>query len=226
VGVGAIAFEVFGRDGSRVAPTRQPSSPPAAAQPSGDCPQQEPACSQPPGVEATSWELTRDGLAIAADLSAACEDGNVVSGCAATVVASMGSADIASGVFDLSAEPIAISPGGHERRTFVFPAGIYWRPPELISDSVTMTITDSGSASGSDSVVNGGATLTAVKGAPPEHGSEDGIARNALEELSAADYPHRRVRWRTGGCPRSVPSESAWKPKASRGATPTLCEIT
>jgi hypothetical protein len=102
----------------------------------------------------------------------------------------MGTRDIASSVFDLSAEPIVISPGGRESRTFVFPAGMYWRPPELINDSVTTTIADSGTAAGSNSVANGATTLTATKGAPPGHGSVDGTAANAVRELSAADYPH------------------------------------
>src|SRR5882757_4159541 len=124
VGIGAIAFGVFGRNRTASPSTGQAAAP-SAAQPPNASPQHEPACSDPPGIEATSWEMTRDGLAIGADLSARCADGNVLTGSAATVTVSMGTHDIASGVFDLSAEPIVISPGGRDSRTFVFPAGMY-----------------------------------------------------------------------------------------------------
>jgi hypothetical protein len=66
---------------------------------------------------------------------------------------------------------------------------MYWRPPELMNDTVTTTISDSGSSAGSDSVANGASTLTAVKGATPGHGSVDGTAAKALQELRAHDYP-------------------------------------
>ena len=126
---------------------------------------------------------------MAAELSAACSGGDVLSSSEFQVTISDDGRDVAAGTFNLSAEPVLIPPNQGVRREFVFPAGMYWRPPELLSDSLTVTAkAGGGPALGATSSVSEATTLTAVAAAPPAHGSPDAAAGAGLRDLAAADH--------------------------------------
>jgi len=189
VAIGGIAYYLFA---PRSTPTSTP--PPAASSSrSADTQPAAPACTDPPTIEPTSWELTAEGLAMTVDLSSTCADPTVFSASETTITASMGSRDIAAGIFDLGRDPIPIQKGEIASRTFVFPAGMYWRTPGLIDSSAEVEMLPSGEPSSVQPSGTGSSTLSAVDSAPPAHGSEESAAASALRELAASDRPEVRT---------------------------------
>lgn len=185
VAIGAIAFFLFG-------PRSSPGSSPSPAEqytPSAEVQPEASACIDPPRVEPTSWKLTTDGLAMSVDLSSSCAAATVLSDSRTTITAFMGTRDVAAAVFDLEHDPIAITVGETVSRTFVFPAGMYWRTPELVDNTVDVEMRPSGEPPSVQPTGAGSATLAAADPAPPAHGSEESTATNALRELAAADHP-------------------------------------
>ena len=185
VAIGAIAYYLL-------APRSNPDPTPPPAASSAPSAGAQPAlapCTDPPIAEATSWELTAEGLAIEVDLSSSCAADTVLSSDATSVSASMGNRDIASAVFDLATDPITVGSGDTTSRTFVFPAGMYWRPPELIDGAVSFTVTPTSSdATQAVPSSSGSPTLTAAGPASPAHGSEESTATTVLRELADADH--------------------------------------
>jgi hypothetical protein len=145
-----------------------------------------PPCDAAPRVEVTSTNLTDNGLTMNATFSTACDEGDTLTGNAAVLSAAQGTRDFASGTFDLDTNPIVMPANGSVRRTLIFPDGTYWRGPELVqSGAMDVDVADA-THSGNDTGQAGSSTLTADAAANPGHGSLDGTATHALQEL--ADY--------------------------------------
>jgi hypothetical protein len=93
-------------------------------------------------------------------------------------------------VFDFTSDPMVIEPGGQAQRIFVFPAGMYWRPPQLdAGDSLTVEVGNVSHSTSTTSTTSGSTTVTASGPANPAHGTAEDAAAGALTELAAADYP-------------------------------------
>ncbi|WP_148684963.1 hypothetical protein [Mycolicibacterium tusciae] len=94
--------------------------------------------------------------------------------------------DVASGIFDLATQPIAVGPGGVSV-TFTFPSNSYWRPPNAIDGDVRLT----GRNEGADRAVLGSArsasAVTAVAPGAPESGNLEAAAQSALVDIASAD---------------------------------------
>lgn len=178
VSLGSIAFMLFGPRGGST-PSSPRAAKPAAGQP----------CSAEPQVFVDGMAMTRDGLAVTLRLTGGCDSDDVLTGPGVGLSISGGSTDIAAGVFDLTGSPIALPGDRDATHTFVFPAGMYWRTPELVSarysyGDLTATLTGASHGSGSGGY---GSSVTARSPMSPAHGSADATAAAALGELSAAD---------------------------------------
>ena len=183
VAIGALAYTVFSHRNSASAPQGAPATSYGQAA-------QAQLCHDPPQVDESAVALTRDGLSVAATLQTPCGSGDVVSGPAVQVAVYDGTRDVAAGIFDLSSTPIVISPGQQVQKQFVFPAGMYWRTPELVrGDTLTVELRNFTHLPSSQTSTSSGSALTAAKPADPAHGSAEGTATNTLKELSSADYP-------------------------------------
>jgi hypothetical protein len=210
----AIGLLGYGLTGGRGSAPRPDTLPENIGRPSDGASTATTPCAQPPQLEATSVDITPAGLSVSAELSAACSSGDVVSDSAFQVTISDGGRDVAAGTFNLSAEPMVIPPNQGVRREFVFPAGMYWRPPELLSKSLTVIARNGGGpALGATSSVSEVSTLTAVEAAPPAHGSPDAAAEAGLLDLAAAD--HAEVKSRL---------ENRWVPQISSKRTGLVAE--
>jgi hypothetical protein len=144
-------------------------------------------CDVVPRVSAQSAQLTTNGLSVATSLQSGCPSGDIIAGPSVLVTVSDGSRDVASGVFNLNSHPLALPESGSVSQDFVFPAGMYWRTPELIGlDSLTVNVSgvthDDGQASNrSDPVV-------ASQPGQLAHGDAESAAASALQELADSDY--------------------------------------
>ena len=159
--------------------------------PSGGSAQAAESCSLPPDVQVRSVTMRNGGLSVVTELSANCADGDVLTDPSFGLTISDGATDVAAGTFDVRSDPIVIPPGGTAEREFVFPDGMYWRIPDVMSSSgsgldVVATKTSAATAS-SGAVSDGDATLTASGQLPPAHGSPDDAALATLNDLVASD---------------------------------------
>jgi len=99
-----------------------------------------------------------------------------------------GAHDVAAGTFDMSAHPVATPPGQAATRTLVFPAGMYWLTPDLLSQRPTMNARYNGRATqDAGTEASGAASLTAKEPASPQFGSPESAALVGLGELVDAD---------------------------------------
>ncbi len=99
-----------------------------------------------------------------------------------------GAHDVAAGTFDMSAHPVATPPGQAATRTLVFPAGMYWLTPDLLSQRPTMNARYNGRATqDAGTEAPGAASLTAKEPASPQFGSPESAALVGLGELVDAD---------------------------------------
>ena len=192
IGIGGIAFALFGDHGgaaSSQATGGQRSQPGGGqtATVTETTVAGPPPCDDPPQANATSVNLTTSGLTMQTEFSTQCEEGDALTGSAVVLSAAQGTRDFGSAIFDLDSDPIVIPPSGKVERTLVYPAGTYWRIPELLRDgTMDVQITNATQSGDSSSASGGSSTLTAVRPANPGHGSLEGTATYALKEL--ADY--------------------------------------
>lgn len=192
IGIGGIAFALFGDHGGAASPQAVPDqrSQPGAAQTetvTETTVAGPPPCDDPPQANATSVNLTARGLTIETEFSTQCEEGDALTGSAVVLSAAQGTRDFSSAIFDLDSDPIVIPPSGKVDRTLVFPAGTYWRIPELLRNGVMdVQIADARQSGDASSASDGSSTLTAIRSANPGHGTLEGTATYALKEL--ADY--------------------------------------
>ncbi|WP_395307537.1 hypothetical protein V4U86_19240 [Mycobacterium sp. AMU20-3851] len=166
----------------------------------------QPACTAPPILETESFDLRDEGLVVGAALFSGCPGGDVEAGEAVRVTVADGERDIAAGEFDFSASPVEMKAGVPEHRTLVFPKGMYWRTPDMVSGKPTL-VAHRGETRTATPVASTSTTdeLVAVGPAEPEHGSVDGVAKAVLNELRDADYPVVL----DGGANRWVPQVSS-----------------
>lgn len=159
--------------------------------PSGGSAQAAEPCSLPPDIQVRSVTMRNGGLSVVTELSANCADGDVLTDPSFGLTISDGATDVAAGTFDVRSDPIVIPPGGTAEREFVFPNGMYWRIPDVMSSSgsgldVVATEASAATASGG-AVSDGGTTLTASGELPPAHGSPDDAALATLNDLVVSD---------------------------------------
>lgn len=145
-------------------------------------------CSSAPTATADSVDYGSGGLVITATLTADCAGGDLLSNdrFRLTAVDSRGR-DVAAGVFNLGATPIALpGDGGTATVDLTFPAGTYWRTADATSGPLTLTAHREGRAV----EVGGAASATSASAfdvGAPEHGSLDAAAFSALQDIAAAD---------------------------------------
>lgn len=144
------------------------------------------SCSDATDVGQPVLSLTANGLAVDVRLDANCDSTVRLSGANVQVSISDGAKDVAAGVFNLDSDPVIID--GATTQRFIFPLGMYWRTPELVSAGATVDIVgvDQEVRSGS---LGGSGAVTAIQALPPAHGTVDSVAGATLSELSGADYP-------------------------------------
>lgn len=149
-------------------------------------------CPAPPTIRAESMSMRREGLAVEAAFMSPCPGEPIEADGELRVTVADGQRDIAAAVFDFASYPLALEPGVPARRTLVFTHGMYWRTPDMVS--VTPTVTAHRGAATVAEVTpprtSGFDMLLASAPALPEHGSVDGVARAVLRELRGADYTH------------------------------------
>jgi hypothetical protein len=200
VGIGGVAFALFGSHGPST-PSSATAGPRTSSRDGSTATEtvtettmaEPPPCSDPPQVGVTSVNLTDKGLTMAAEFSTSCDDGDTLTGSAVVLAAAQGTRDFGSGIFDLDSDPIVIPPSGKVDRTLVYPAGTYWRIPELLRNgTMDVQISDVSQSGDTTSASDGSSTLTAIRAANPGHGSLEGTATYALKEL--ADYDRGAVK--------------------------------
>lgn len=144
-------------------------------------------------LEAESVDLTSDGLAVSAAFMSACAGGDVESNSALEVTVADGRRDVAAGRFDFSADPLRIEPGIPARRTLVFPPGMYWRTPDMLSGAPALQVTRKGrSERWAAPVGSERTTIIAAEFAAPAYGSVNAVAEEVLSELRDSDFPYVR----------------------------------
>lgn len=144
------------------------------------------SCDSSPTVGQGSLSLTSSGLAVDVPLRVNCDSAVELSGTNVQVAVSDGAKDVAAGTFNLDGQPTIVD--GQVTKRFIFPAGMYWRTPELVSSNVTVDIVGLvQDATGSSS--NSSNAVTASQPGRPAHGTVDSAAGAALTELAASDYP-------------------------------------
>ncbi len=165
-----------------------PTTPPAAQPQFGAPPLTQAPCTSPPVLHPESAEIVSAGLAITTTIASSCGVADVVSNTAMQVNVVDGAHDVAAGSFDTSTHPVAIPAGQTATRTLIFPAGLYWLTPNLLSQQLTMSARYNGRATqdaGTDSP--GNASLTANEPASPQFGSPESAALVGLREVVDAD---------------------------------------
>jgi hypothetical protein len=138
-------------------------------------------------VEAESIDLTPDGLAVSAFFTSPCGD-DVESNSALAITVADGRRDIAAGTFDFSSDTLDIETGSPARRTLVFPAGMYWRTPDMFTRQPAMSLQRNGRSERTRPPAGAAsATMVASAAAQPAYGSVDGVAEAVLKELHDSD---------------------------------------
>ena len=149
-------------------------------------------CSTPPTAEVESIDIGSGGMTVSANLSSTCSGGDLLSNDHFRLTAfDNPGRDVAAGVFDLSSNPIAVpGEGGTAAVDFTFPAGTYWRTPDAIFGTLTLTAHLEGSNSSPRSGSASASSVTAFDVGTPENGSLDAAAYSALIDIVAADRPY------------------------------------
>ncbi|MGY4867314.1 hypothetical protein [Mycolicibacterium elephantis] len=150
-----------------------------------------PSCPNDPIVEAESMDLTADGLEVGVAFMSSCGGGDIESNTSLEVTVAEGRRDIAAGSFDFSSSPLVMETGKPARRILIFPPGMYWRTPAMVSTSPEMTAKRRGDSQPvvATSPTTTSESMTAAVPAKPAFGSSDGVAGAVLEELRDADFP-------------------------------------
>ncbi len=162
---------------------------PATGQPQvGAPPPTQTPCASPPLLHAESVGIVPAGLAITTTITSSCGAADVISNTAMQVNVVDGAHDVAAGTFDISAHPVAIPAGQEATQTFVFPAGMYWLTPDLLSQRPMMSARYNGrAAQDAGAKAPDAGSLTAKEPASPQFGSPESAALVGLRELVDAD---------------------------------------
>jgi hypothetical protein len=159
-------------------------------------------CATPPSYSMTDAKTSADGLTVKLRVKASCPGGDVLASPNTTIAiaTSDGRVDVASGRFDLSANPVFVprpDDGAVEYR-FVFGADDYWMPLGMLDDRYTVSSPGyriESSESGSAQTTSGTAktsstgTFTATGPGRPIGGNADAAAGNALRAIADSDTP-------------------------------------
>lgn len=147
----------------------------------------ETSCSSAPLLSVDSFDLTAAGLEIGAAFISPCGD-DVESNSALVITAAEGQRDVAAASFDFSADPLALKANTPVHRTLVFPSGMYWRTPDMLSGAPELLAKRTGTeTSPQPTGSREPLVMAASASAEPEHGSVTGVAGAVLEELRSSD---------------------------------------
>ncbi|MBN3458854.1 PQQ-binding-like beta-propeller repeat protein [Mycobacterium sp. DSM 3803] len=178
-------------------------------------------CGTPPTFEPQEIVTESGALAITMKIVAKCPGGDVLSGARTRIsVTTPGGQNVASGVFDLSAEPIVIAGGAADEpwvtHRFHFPPGTFWRLPVSVDEAPDSGSTQrgrvdieaktllvecetDGSGESSGQTGSGSGASTATGPAAPRHGDHESASFDALRAIANADRPfvssHLADRW-------------------------------
>lgn len=145
-------------------------------------------CATPPKLTVRSAQMTPAGLSATTEITATCSTGDVVTDPHFGVSVADGQKDVAAGQFDTASEPIIVPPGGRTVRTFVFPAGTYWRTgDDLTAANLTGVATKTGANQTVTGSAEGASSLTATGVSTPANGSAETAALDGLRDLADAD---------------------------------------
>lgn len=186
--VGVAAFVVFApssKDSAEQSRGNGFATGTPSAMPSGPV-----ICPAPPTIRAESMDLRTEGLAVDAAFLSPCPGEPLEADAELRITVTDGQRDIAAGVFDFAKYPLALEPSLPARRTLIFPPGMYWRTPDMVPTTPTVTAHRgvAGSAGVTPPTTSGFDLLLAEAPAVPEHGSVNGVAQAVLQELRSGDY--------------------------------------
>jgi hypothetical protein len=171
-------------------------------------------CGHPPEFKPETIQTDSGALVIRMKIVAHCPSGDVLTSPTTRVTVTSGGQNIASGMFDLSAQPIVIAPGsgGNDpepavEHDFRFPVGTFWRLPvstreaptngasqqgdvDLDAKTLLVDCDQSGSAKSSAQSSDSPATASTAAGpAQPETGDSESASYDALRAIANADRP-------------------------------------
>jgi len=144
-------------------------------------------CPAVPILQTESMDLTSAGLEIQTAFTSPC-GADVESNSKFVVTVAEGDRDVAAASFDFSQSPLALEPGVPGRRTLVFPRGMYWRTPPMLSAAPTLAAKREGDSRATSGPSKSDSTMVAVAVAKPAFGSIDGVAKAVLSELHDVDF--------------------------------------
>ncbi|OBJ70993.1 hypothetical protein A5643_08870 [Mycobacterium sp. 1274756.6] len=121
------------------------------------------------------------------ELTTSCEAGDLLYDPAFELVVTDSGRDVAAGTFDLFSDAVAIPADTGAVRTFVFPAGTYWRPPDLLSNHITLFARGSGTSVSPAAASSNATTLTATGVVSPQYGTAEDAAESGLIDLADTD---------------------------------------
>jgi hypothetical protein len=182
----AAATYFFTRD-TRGVPTTAPTTQPHTGAP----PLAQTPCASPPLLQAEAVDIVPAGLAITTTIASSCGTADLISNSAMQINVVDGAHDVAAATFDMSAHPVALPPGQQATQTLIFPAGMYWLTPNLLTQRPTMSARYNGRAT-QDAVTEATpapASVTATQPASPQFGSAESAALIGLHGLLDADRP-------------------------------------
>ena len=142
------------------------------------------SCTDSPSFGSPSLSLISEGLAVDVPISVTCDSGVSITGANVEIAVSDGAKDVAAGVFNLNSQPVVVD--GQARQRFVFPDGMYWRTPEMVSSSAEVTVAGIDNSAGSPSATP--RAVVASQPLAPTYGTVDSVAGTALADLASADY--------------------------------------
>lgn len=178
-------------------------------------------CGTPPTFEPQEIVTESGALTITMKIVAKCPGGDVLSSPRTRIsVTTPDGQNVASGVFDLSAEPIVIAGGAGDHPSvahrFHFPSGSFWRLPVSVDEApdsgstqrgrvdieaktLLVECEQDGSGAGSGKVGSGSDSSTATGPAAPQRGDDESASFDALRALANSDRPfvssHLADRW-------------------------------
>jgi hypothetical protein len=171
-------------------------------------------CGRTPDLVPETVRADTGALVIRMKIVAHCPGGDVLSSSNTRVSVTSGDQNVASGIFDLSAQPIVVAPGSNGGESdpwiehdFRFPVGTFWRLPVSTTEAPTNGASESGavdldvktlvvacdqngSARSDVRVSNGSESAsTATSPAQPQFGDAESASFDALRALANADRP-------------------------------------
>jgi outer membrane protein assembly factor BamB len=170
-------------------------------------------CGRTPEFQPETIRADSGALVIRMKIVAHCPGGDVLTSAATRITVTSNGQNVASGMFDLSSQPIVIPPGsgGNDsepavEHDFRFPPGSFWRLPvstheaptngssqqgDVDIDAKTLVVDcdQSGSTKSSAQSSNASQSSTATGPADPKSGDNESASVDALRAIANADRP-------------------------------------